>query len=130
MSEPSKRSPTRTASEDHNQDGNEVTHSQPPLKSPLMAAILSSVQAAAREEVCVTVVVQVPRASGSLQLPRSSSGISPGDVVMGSGEFSHALIIVQWSDSQYRLAPSQGRLGVTYAIPMVSFTGIQNVCPN
>ena len=49
---------------------------------------------------------------------------------MGSGEFSHALIIVQWSDSQYRLAPSKGRLGVTYAIPMVSFTGIQNVCPN
>ena len=95
-----------------------------------MAAILSLVQAAAREEVCVTVIVQVPRASGSLQPPRSPSGISPGDVVMGSGEFSHALIFVQWSDSQYRLAPSQGRLGVTYAIPMVSFTGIQNVCPN
>ena len=34
-----------------------------------MAAILSLVQAAAREEVCVTVIVQVPRASGSLQPP-------------------------------------------------------------
>ena len=95
-----------------------------------MAAISSLVQAAAREEVCVTVIVQVPRASGSLQPPWSSAEISPGDVVMGSGEFSHALIFIQWSDSQYRLAPSQGRLGVTYAIPMVSFTGIQNVCPN
>ena len=89
VSEPSKNSSSRTASEERDQDGDEVSRARPSSESPSMAAILSLVRAAVREE-CV---LQVPGASGSLRPPRSSSEISPGAVAVGSGEFRSATFV-------------------------------------
>ena len=69
MSEPSERSPPQATSEDHDQDRDGVSQPQLPLESPSMAAILSLVRAAVREEVRVAVAAQVPGAPGLHQPP-------------------------------------------------------------
>ena len=94
MSKPSERSPLRTAPDDHDQDRDEVSHSQLLLESPAMTAILASVQAAVREEVRVAVAAQVQGAPGLLQPPQLSSEIPSGSVAVGSGEFRRAPILV------------------------------------
>ena len=59
-----------------------------------MAAILSSVREAVREQVRVAVAAQVPVAPGLLQLPQSSSENPSGSVSGSSGEFRRTPILV------------------------------------
>ena len=72
MPKPSKGRPPQTSLEDQDQDHSEASHPQLSLELPSMAAILSSVRAAVREEVRVAVAAQVAGLPGLLQPPQSS----------------------------------------------------------
>ena len=94
-----------------------------------MAAILSSVRAAVREEVHVAVAAQVPGASRLLQPPQSSSENPSGYVAVSSGDFRHVpilngMFVGQIVSIQCTWESGHGRLGVTTHLRVTTRLGV------